>query len=342
MGTMLSLSTAPSAGVFGAVGNTPLIRLERLSRYVGRDLFVKAEQLNPGGSIKDRAARWMIEAAERDGRLAAGGTIVEGTAGNTGIGLALLALARGYRCLIVMPDNQAPEKYDTLRALRAELHLVKPTKFSDPAHFYHTAKRLAAERSGACWMDQFENPANSQAHYAATGPEIWTQLGGRIDALVASSGTGGTIGGTSRFLKEKDAQVRVVLADPGGSGLFAYVKHGELKSQGSSITEGIGIMRITANFGQAQIDDALFVPDAKAVEMAEWLLQYEGLHVGSSAALNVWAAAQVAATLPQAARVVTFVCDSGQRYQSRLFNPAWLAEKNLTPVEHELPGILGF
>jgi cysteine synthase A len=325
--------------VLGAVGNTPLIRLSKLSEHIGRDIFAKAEHLNPGGSIKDRAAKSIIIEAEKTGKLKPGGTIVEGTAGNTGIGLAMVALARGYKTLIVMPNNQAAEKYAFLRLQQAELVTVPPTKFVDPAHFYHTAKRLAEERS-AFWADQFENEANALAHYQETGPEIWQQLEGRVDALVLASGTGGTIGGTSRYLKEQDARIKVVLADPYGSGLYSFIKTGAWKSEGSSITEGIGIMRSTANFRQAKIDDAIQVGDNKVVEMAHWLLAHEGLFAGGSAGLNVYAAAKIALTLPKGARVVTFVCDGGQRYQSRLYDDAWLAEKALTPKAYELDEIL--
>jgi cysteine synthase A len=281
----------------------------------------------------------MILEAERSGKLKPGGTIVEGTAGNTGIGLAMIGLARGYKTLIVMPNNQAEEKYSYLRALRAELVTVPPTKFADQAHFYHTARRLAEER-GLFWADQFENEANALAHYSSTGPEIWRDMNGHIDALVLASGTGGTIGGTSKFLKEQDPKIRVVLADPAGSGLYNFVKHGEWKSEGSSITEGIGIMRLTKNFAQAKIDDAVQVSDLKMVEMAHWLLAHEGLFAGTSAALNVYAAAKVALTLPKGARVVTFVCDGGQRYQSRLFEQKYLDEKGLTPKATSLDGIL--
>src|SRR5664279_3002514 len=327
-------------GIMGCVGNTPLILLKKLSDVLGREILCKAEHLNPGGSVKDRAAKFMIEAAEAAGTLRPGGTIVEGTAGNTGIGLAMLALARGYRALIVMPDNQSPEKYAALRALRADVRTVKATKFADPNHFYHTAKRLGQELSDAVWTDQFENPANARAHYETTGPEIWRQTAGQVDALVMSSGTGGTMGGISRFLKEKKPNIRVVLADPPGSGLYSYVKSGELKCERDSITEGIGIMRITQNFAQGIIDDAIRVSDAKVVEMARWLLTEEGLFVGSSSALNVWAAACVARDLPRGARVVTLLGDGGQRYQSRLFDEDWLAEKGLACRNQKLDDIL--
>ncbi len=328
-------------GIAGAVANTPLILLKRLSDRLGREVLCKAENLNPGGSVKDRAARAMIEAAERSGALRPGGTIIEGTAGNTGIGLAMLALASGYRALIVMPDNQSPEKYEVLRALRAEVRTVKATKFADPNHFYHVARRLGEELPNAVWTDQFENPANAQAHYETTGPEIWQQTGGHLDALVMSSGTGGTIGGTSKFIKEKAPKVRGVLADPPGSGLYSYVRHGEIRSEGSSITEGIGIMRLTHNFKLARVDDAVQVTDGSVVQMAHWLLRNEGLFVGSSSALNVWAAARVALDLAPGSRIVTFICDGGQRYQSRLFNASWLAERNLTPADLSIESLEG-
>jgi cysteine synthase A len=327
-------------GIPGSVGNTPIFRLNRLSEELGREVLCKAEHLNPGGSVKDRAAKFMIEAAEKAGALKAGGTIVEGTAGNTGIGLAMLALARGYRAIIVMPDNQSPEKYAALRALRADVRAVKATKFADPNHFYHTAKRLSQELEGAVWTDQFENPANARAHYETTGPEIWRQTAGQLDAFVMSSGTGGTLGGTSSYLKEQEPDVHVVLADPPGSGLYSYVKTGEIKTEGDSITEGIGIMRITQNFARAKVDDAIRVHDKNVVEMAHWLLQNEGLFGGSSSALNIWAAASIARDLPRGARVVTVVCDGGQRYQSRLFDEAWLSEKKLTPQSKNLDAIL--
>ena len=327
-------------GVTGCVGNTPLILLKKLSDALGREILCKAEHLNPGASVKDRAAKFMIEAAEAAGTLRPGGTIIEGTAGNTGIGLAMLALARGYRAIIVMPDNQSPEKYAALRALRAELRTVKATKFADPNHFYHTAKRLGEELKDAVWTDQFENPANAQAHYVTTGPEIWRQTEGRIDALVMSSGTGGTMGGTSCFLKEKAPNARVVLADPPGSGLYSYVKTGEMKTEGDSITEGIGIMRVTQNFARGKVDDAVRVVDKNVVEMAHWLLAEEGLFAGSSSALNVWAAARIARDLPRGARLVTFICDGGQRYQSRLFDETWLAEKGLSPQAQTLHDVL--
>ena len=318
-------------GIASAIGKTPLVLLPRLSELLGREILGKAEFMNPGGSIKDRAALGMIEAAAASGELKAGGTIVEGTAGNTGIGIAMLARALGYKALIVMPDNQSAEKYDYLRALGAELVSVPAVPFANQAHFYHTAGRLAQERGGF-WANQFENPANAEAHYRTTGPEVWSQSGG-LDALVLASGTGGTIGGTARYLREQKPNVKVVLADPLGSGLYEYIKHGTMKTEGSSITEGIGIMRVTANFAQAKPDDAVRVTDDKVVATAHWLVAHEGLFVGSSSALNVWAAARVARDLPRGARIVTMLCDGGARYQSRLFTQKWLEEKKLWPIE---------
>lgn len=323
--------TRGMAGIADAIGKTPLISLPRLSDLVGREILGKAEFMNPGGSIKDRAALGMIEAAAKSGELKPGGTIVEGTAGNTGIGIAMLARALGYQALIVMPDNQSPEKYDYLRALGAELVAVPAVPFANQAHFYHTAGRMAQERGGF-WANQFENLANAESHYRTTGPEVWEQSCGRIDALVLASGTGGTIAGTARYLREKKANVKIVLADPLGSGLYEYVKRGEMKSEGSSITEGIGIMRVTANFAQATPDDAIRVTDDKVVATAHWLVQHEGVFIGSSSALNVWAAARASLDLPRGARVVTILCDGGARYQSRLFTQKWLEEKKLWPV----------
>lgn len=321
------------SGLLGLIGHTPLIRAERLSERLGRDILLKMEALMPGGSVKDRTALALVLDAEERGALprapAGGGLIVEGTAGNTGIGFALVARARGHRALIVMPDNQSPEKYDVLRALGAELMTVPAVPFANQNHFYHTAKRVAAERNG-CWMDQFENPANWRTHFATTGPEIWGQSEQRLDAFVMSAGTGGTIGGVTKFLKSQRAEIRTVLADPFGSGLFEFVKNGVIKSEGSSITEGIGIMRLTENFKQAVLDDAVRVADQDLVRQAHQLLADEGLWIGSSSALNVAAAVEVAKALPAGARVATVVCDGGNRYAQRLFNPEWLSNKGLT------------
>ncbi|HEU4535586.1 MAG TPA: pyridoxal-phosphate dependent enzyme, partial [Polyangiaceae bacterium] len=260
-----------------------------------------------------------------------GGVIVEGTAGNTGIGLAHVALARGYRCVIVMPNNQSQEKIDLLRSLGAEVELVPPAPFRDPNNYYHVARRRAEALPGALWADQFENPANAEAHYQTTGPEIWRQTGGRLDGVVMAAGTGGTLGGVSAFLKERDPRIAAYLIDPPGSGLYAWVTRGELVSVGSSITEGIGIMRETANFRRARLDGAFQGSDREAVEMAHFVLRRDGLFVGSSSALNCVGAMRLARTLGPGKTIVTVLCDGGGRYQSRLFNPAWLEEKGLTP-----------
>lgn len=310
---------------------TPLIKINSLSEITGCEIYGKAEFLNVGGSVKDRAAHGIIEQAEKDGLLKPGGTIVEGTAGNTGIGLATIAAQKGYKCLIVMPNNQAVEKYQALNALGVELVTVPPGPFADQNHFYHTARRLAEER-GAFWANQFENTANFQSHYKTTGPEIWEQAHGKVDAFVAASGTGGTIAGVSRYLKEKKPQVHVRLVDPMGSGLYSYVTSGEFKSTGTSITEGIGIMRLTANFKEAQIDDAVQVNDTDMISMLYHLAQKDGLLVGTSAALNVFAAYKYAQEHQgKGLTIVTVLCDSALRYASKVFNPAFLTEKSLTP-----------
>lgn len=313
------------------VGRTPLVKIKSLSDITGCEIFGKAEYLNPGGSVKDRAALAIIEEAEKSGALKPGGTIVEGTAGNTGIGLAMLAPQRGYKCLIVMPDNQAQEKYGTLRAFGAEIKTVPPVPFSNENHFYHTAKRLAEQLTNAYWANQFENLASFRTHYSTTAPEIWWDMQGRVDAFVSSAGTGGTIAGISRFLKEKNNFTHVRLADPEGSGLYSYIKTGEFKSSGSSITEGIGIMRLTANFKEAAIDDAVQVTDQEMLSMLYHLAEKEGLLVGTSSALNVFAAYKYALENKNSGkRIVTVLCDSALRYQSKVFNDEYLSEKGLS------------
>jgi cysteine synthase len=317
-------------GFAGAVGNTPLIRLTRLSAETGCNILGKAEFMNPGGSVKDRAARAILEAAERDGRLGPGGVVVEGTAGNTGIALAHLCHARGYRCVIVMPDNQSPEKFELLRTLGVELEPVKPVPYADDNHYQKVAMRRAAEIPGAIWANQFDNTANRDGHYATTGPELWRDTGGRLDAFVAATGTGGTFGGAATFLKEQRAALRTVIADPQGSALYRWVKFGELKAEGpGSITEGIGIGRVTANLKDAPIDDALHVTDREAVAMVHRLLREEGLFVGSAAGVNVAGAVAVARQMGPGHTIATILCDSGHKYQSRLFNRQWLEGKGL-------------
>jgi cysteine synthase len=313
-----------------AVGRTPLIRLRRVSAETGCEIYGKAEFMNPGGSVKDRAARAIVLDAEHRGQLKPGGTVVEGTAGNTGIGLAHVCNARGYRCVIVMPDNQSPEKYALIEALGAEVRRVKAVPYSDPNHYQKVAGRLAEELPDAIWANQFDNTANRRAHAETTGPEIWQQTDGRIDAFVASSGTGGTVAGVSEFLKSRSPNVRTVVADPPGSALYEYIRNGVVKVTGSgSITEGIGIGRITANMQDAPIDDAVHVEDAETVHYVYRLLREEGLFVSSTSGINVAAAVRVARQLGPKHTVVTVLCDNGSKYLSRLFNRDWLAQKGL-------------
>jgi len=325
-------------GFVDSVGNTPLIRLRRLSEETGCEILGKAEFMNPGGSVKDRAARGIVLDAERKGLLPPGGTVVEGTAGNTGIGLAHVCNARGYRCVIVMPDNQSPEKYRLLEMLGAEVHKVPTVPYSNPNQYQKLAGRLAASLPNAVYSNQFDNTANRQAHIDTTGPEIWEQTGGRIAAFVCSSGTGGTFGGVSEYLKSRSRAVRCVLADPPGSSLYEFVRNGALKATGSgSITEGIGIGRVTANMDGAQVDDAVHVEDPETVRYVYRLLQEEGLFLGSTSGINVAAAVRVARDLGPGHTVVTVLCDSGAKYQSRLFNPEWLQQKGLAESVPALP-----
>jgi cysteine synthase A len=313
-----------------AIGNTPLIRLHSVSEATGCEILGKAEFMNPGGSVKDRAALSILDAAARDGSLLPGGTVVEGTAGNTGIALAHLCHARRYRAIIVMPDNQSPEKYLALESLGVEVRKVKAVPYADPQHYQRVAQRLAAEISGAIWANQFDNVANREGHYSTTGPEIARDTDGRLDAFVAATGTGGTLGGAGRYLKEHVPDIRIVLADPQGSSLLNWVNTGELKANGpGSVTEGIGIGRVTANLAGTPIDGAVSVTDLDAVEMVYRLLHRDGLFLGSASGVNVAGAVQVARNLGPGHRVVTILCDGGQRYQSRLYNPTWLAEKGL-------------
>ncbi len=317
-------------GFSGAIGNTPLLRLKGVSAETGCEILGKAEFMNPGGSVKDRAASAIVAAAAARGELKAGGTVVEGTAGNTGIGLAHVCNARGYRCVIVMPDNQSPEKYRLLEMLGAEVHQVPAVPYSNPNQYQKVAQRLAAALPGAVWSNQFDNTANRAAHLASTGPEIWAQSGGRVDAFVAACGTGGTFAGVAQFLKSRRVGIRCVLADPPGSSLYAWVREGALRATGAgSITEGIGIGRITANLAGAPIDDAVHIEDGDTVRYVYRLLYEEGLFLGSTSGINVAAAVQVARQLGPGHTVVTVLCDSGAKYQSRLFNRAWLQEKGL-------------
>jgi cysteine synthase A len=318
-----------------AVGKTPLIRLRRASEMTGCTILGKAEFMNPGGSVKDRAALAIIEDAEARGALRPGGLIVEGTAGNTGIGLTLVGHARGYRAVIVMPETQSQEKIDFLRMIGADLRLVPAKPYRDPGNYVHVSRRLAEELGGV-WANQFDNLANREGHRATTGPEIWEQTGGRIDAFTCACGTGGTLAGIAFALKERDPKIRIVLADPEGSGLYGWVKANDLSISGSSITEGIGQSRVPANLEGAPIDDALRIPDAEALEAIFTLLIEDGISVGGSAGINIAAAIRLAREIGPGHTIVTILCDGGARYQSKLFNPAFLRTKNL-PVPPWLP-----
>ena len=316
-------------GFADTIGHTPLIRLARLSAETGCDILAKAEFMNPGGSVKDRAALAIILDAERSGRLQPGGTVVEGTAGNTGIGLAHLCAARGYKCVIVIPDTQSEEKFAILRTLGAEVRPVKAVPYADDNNYQKVAGRLAQELPNAIWAQQFDNLANRHAHYETTGPEIWHDTRGRIDAFTCATGTGGTLAGAARYLKEQKPDVNIVLADPCGSALYNWIKHGELKSEGSSISEGIGNSRITANLQGTPIDDALRIDDRTCVDMVYRLLREEGLYVGGSSGINVAAAVALAKQMGPGHTIVTLLCDRGATYAARLFNAEWLAQKNL-------------
>ena len=319
---------APRAGLIGAIGQAPLLRLSRIAAGTGCEILGKAEFLNPGGSVKDRAALALVRDAERRGLLAPGGTVVEGTAGNTGIGLAHVCNALGYRCVLVLPDNQSPEKYAVLQALGAEVRTVPAVPYANDNHYQKAAARLAGEIPGAVWANQFDNPANRDAHAATTAPELWASTGGRLHAFVAAAGTGGTLAGVGRGLKARDPSIRIVLADPPGSALHGYVNTGVLvPDPRSSVTEGVGIGRVTANFDGAPVDEALRIEDADTVAVAHRLLREEGLFLGFTSGLNVAAALALAHRLGPGHVIATILCDGGARYQSRLYNREWLAAK---------------
>lgn len=320
-------------GFVGCVGNTPLIKLRALSAETGCNVLGKAEWLNPGGSVKDRAALFLVEDAEARGLLP-GGTVVEGTAGNTGIGLAHICSAKGYKLVVFIPDSQSREKADLLRALGAEVRAVPPVPVSDPAHFTFQARNYAASLPNAKWANQFDNTANSSGHYRTTGPEIWAQTAGRLDAFVAATGTGGTLAGITRFLHEQSAgRVQCFLADPPGSALHGYIQSGgkKLERSGASITEGIGQGRVTDNLKTALplLAGSVYIDDRRTVAMLFRLIKDEGLFVGASSALNVVAAGDIARRLGPGHTVVTMVCDGAYRYQSRLFSRSWLESKGL-------------
>ncbi|WP_423757703.1 cysteine synthase A [Burkholderia sp. NLJ2] len=318
-------------GFVDCVGRTPLIRLTKLSAETGCEILGKAEFMNPGGSVKDRAALYIIRDAERRGALKPGGTVVEGTAGNTGIGLAHICAARGYRCVIVIPDTQSPDKMAILRTLGADVRPVPAAPYRDPNNYQKIAGRLADELDNAVWANQFDNVVNRQAHYETTGPEIWRDTAGTVDAFVCATGTGGTLAGVSRYLKEQNPAVRIVLADPHGSGLYGYVKTGDLSAEGNSITEGIGSTRVTANLADTPIDDAVRIDDQQCVTMVYRLLREEGLYVGGSSGINVAAAVWLARRMGPGHTIVTLLCDRGDIYRARLFNRDWLREKGLDP-----------
>ncbi|OGA62658.1 MAG: cysteine synthase A [Betaproteobacteria bacterium RIFCSPLOWO2_12_FULL_65_14] len=315
-------------GFVGAVGNTPLIRLRGPSELTGCEVLGKAEFLNPGGSVKDRAALYIILDAEKRGLLKPGGTIVEGTAGNTGIGLALVGNARGYRTVIVIPETQSQEKKDMLRLCGAELREVPAVPYKDPNNYVHVSERLAAEL-GAFWANQWDNTANRDGHMASTGPEIWRQTGGTVDGFTCAIGTGGTLAGVSLFLKKQNPRIRIAVADPDGAAMYSWFKHGELKSEGTSITEGIGQGRVTKNLEGAPVDEAYRIPDAEALPIIFDLVKHEGLVLGGSSGINVAGAIRLARDLGPGHTVVTILADSGTRYQSKLFNPGFLRQKGL-------------
>ena len=318
------------SGFCGSIGRTPLIELSSLSRLTGCRILGKAEFMNPGGSVKDRAALGIIEDAEARGLLKPGGIVVEGTAGNTGIGLTLVARSKGYRSLIVVPETQSSEKLDFLRAIGADLRLVPAAPYTDPGNFNHVARRLAEETPGAFWANQFDNEANANFHYRTTGPEIVAQTGGKVDGFICSVGTGGTLGGVSKHLKDHVPTVTIGCADPGGAAMYSWFTHNHLNDvSGNSITEGIGQNRVTANVATARVDCAFRIHDDEVISMTHYLLSKEGLFLGSTSGINVCGAVMLAAKLGPGHTIVTILCDSASRYLSRLFNDKWLTEKGL-------------
>ncbi|PIK46794.1 putative cysteine synthase 1-like, partial [Apostichopus japonicus] len=317
-------------GFVGMVGRTPLVRLNKVSEETGCNITAKAEFANGGGSVKDRAALFLVKQAVDNGTLKAGGTVVEGTAGNTGIGISHICNAMGFKCVIFMPDNQSQEKVNALTTLGATVYQVPVVPFDNPDNYNHQARRYADERENTVWTNQFDNTANRQAHIEMTGPEIWRETDGKIDAVVFGTGTGGTLAGVGMYLKEKNPNVQVFLADPQGSVLYNYFKHGKFeRTEGSSVTEGIGQGRLTDNLKGAPIDDALAIKDVDAVNMTFRLLEEEGFFVGASTGLNVTAAVQVARIMGPGHTIATCLCDNGQRYYNRLFSRSWLETKGL-------------
>ncbi|RUO36151.1 cysteine synthase A [Aliidiomarina shirensis] len=322
------------------IGNTDLLKIQSLSKISGSDIYVKCEYQNPGGSIKDRAALQLVKDAIDSGELQPGMSIVEGTAGNTGIGLAVVAKSLGYDLLVVMPNDQTPEKTKMIELHGARLKAVPPVPFKNREHFYHTARRIAEENDNFWWANQFENTSNMRAHYLHTGPEIWQQTEGNVDILVSVSGTGGTIGGNSRYLKEQNPNIEIWLADPDGSGSFEFLRSGEYKSAGGSMTEGIGIMRLVENFRQAKIDYALNLPDQDLVSIANFVREQDGIVLGSSSALNVAAAFFAALHREPGKTIVTFACDLGERSASKLYNPDYLQSRELSQIAEPIEKIM--
>ena len=317
-----------------SIGNTPLIKLKAASEITGCNIYGKAEYLNPGGSVKDRAALALIRDAEQKKLISKGGIIVEGTAGNTGIGLCLIGNSLGYKTIIVMNDNQTQEKKDTLRNIGADLKLVPPKPYKDENNFVKVAARMAEElkssnNQGVVWANQFDNTANSKGHYDTTGPEIWEQTEGKVDGFVCSSGTGGTIGGVSSFLKEKNKDIQIYLSDPKGSSLYNHIENGELKAEGGSITEGIGSSRVTANFAEAKIDGAFSIEDKESLPILYDLIKNEGLSLGTSCGVNIAGAIRLGKKLGPGKTIVTILCDKSDRYNSKMFNKSFLIEKGL-------------
>ncbi len=314
------------------IGNTPLLRLDGPSRESGAEIYGKCEFANPGASVKDRAALYIIRDAEAQGLLKPGGTIVEGTAGNTGIGITLVANALGYKSVIVMPETQSKEKMDTLRALGAKLVLVPAAPYANPGHFVHTSRRIAEETDNAVWANQFDNIANRRSHIETTAQEIWEQTDGTVDGFTCAAGTGGTIAGVGLGLKEKNEAVKIALTDPYGAALYHYFAHGELKSEGSSVAEGIGQGRITANLEGAPIDTQYRVSDEEGMEWVRRLLVEEGLCLGLSSGINVAGAVALGKELGKGSKIVTILCDTGLRYLSTLYNADWMTSKGLEPL----------
>ncbi|TGM35769.1 cysteine synthase A [Leptospira biflexa] len=316
-------------GFIETIGNTPLIRIRSLSEETGSEILGKAEFLNPGGSVKDRAALYIIEDAEKRGLLKKGGTVVEGTAGNTGIGLTHICNAKGYKSIIVIPETQSKEKIEMLRTLGAEVILVPAVPYVDPGNYVRVSERIAKETPNSLWANQFDNLANRNAHFETTGPEIWNQTQGKIDVWTTSIGTGGTYAGTALYLKSKNPNVKCIVADPYGSGVYSFVKTGTITIEGSSITEGIGQGRITKNMEGMPSDDAIRIHDKQALEILQKVLREDGLFMGGSVGINLAAAFQIAKEIGPGHTIVTVLCDTGTKYQSKLYNPDFLKSKGL-------------